>query len=672
MAQAVDCTKHLWISLPDGTRLAARLWRPVTDAPVPALIEYLPYRKSDGTAASDPVRHAWFAGQGYASLRIDLRGSGDSDGCLLDEYHPQELQDGVDAIAWVAAQPWCNGRVGLFGISWGGFNALQLAALRPPALRAIVSACSTDDRYADDVHYLGGCVQAIDALGWATQFTAIQCRAPLPAARPDDWRATWRARLEAMPHFAAMWLEHPLRDAYWRHGSVCEDYTAIAAPVLLVGGWADGYTNAIPRMLAGLAAPTAAVIGPWPHAWPDSARPGPRIDFHAECLAWWDRWLRDDDGASTTLPRVRLYEQASIAPGEAHRDRPGAWLAPAAWPDALATHAFALADDGLVAQPAGGTRANARLVAQADAAIGTTITDLAHGQCSGTWCPFGGRHDFPTDQRADDARSLCFDTTQSNEGLAFHGQPQLQLALRVDQPQAQLVARLCDVAPDGSSLLLTRGVLDLRHRQGSDAIAAIPVGEVFEVALPLDVIAHRVAPGHRLRLALATSYWPLVWPAPAPVRMEIMAGTLVLPSLVEGTPRWDAPAFDGRTDAPVAPMTQLRAPSLQFSRDVVDGELVQRRVLDGGEHRDADGWTVRTTSADTHRVRIGDAGSARVTCEREVTQGDDTARTRIRVTASMRREITREVDAGTFELTQRVEAWDGDQQVFTRDWYARV
>ena len=668
MPHAVDCTKHFWIPLPDGTRLAARLWRPRIDAAVPALIEYLPYRKSDGTAASDPVRHAWFAARGYASLRIDLRGSGDSDGYLLDEYDPQELRDGLDAIAWVAAQPWCNGRVGLFGISWGGFNALQLAALRPPALRAIVSACSTDDRYADDVHYLGGCVQAIDALGWATQFTAIQCRAPLPAARPDDWRDTWRARLNAMPHFAARWLAHPLRDAYWRHGSVCEDYAAIATPVLLVGGWADGYTNAIPRMLDGLAAHTAAIIGPWPHGWPDSARPGPRIDFHAECLAWWDRWLRDDEDPAATPPRVRLYEQVSIAPDEAHRDRPGTWLTPEDWPVVPAAHAFALSASGLAPMAPG----TAPGTSPHSAPVGTTVTDLAHGQCSGTWCPFGGRHDFPTDQRADDARALCLDTTPFAEGVAFHGQPRLQLTLRVDQPQAQLVARLCDVAPDGSSLLLTRGVLDLRHRHGSAALASIPVGEVFDVTLPLDAIAHRLAPGHRLRLALATSYWPLVWPSPAPVQMEVMAGTLVLPSLAGGTPRWDTPAFDGRTDAPGAPTTQLHAPSLQFSRTRKDDELVQRRALDGGEHRDADGWTVRTTSEDVHRLRVGDAGSAGVTCTREVVQGDETVRSRIRVTASMRRETTHEGDAGAFVLTQRVEAWDGDEQVFTRDWYARV
>ncbi len=668
MPHAVDCTKHFWIPLPDGARLAARLWRPVTDAPVPALIEYLPYRKSDGTAGSDPVRHAWFAGQGFASLRIDLRGSGDSDGFLLDEYHPQELQDGVDAIAWVAAQPWCNGRVGLFGISWGGFNALQLAALRPPALRAIVSACSTDDRYADDVHYLGGCVQAIDALGWATQFTAIQCRAPLPTARPDDWRETWHARLNAMPHFGAMWLAHPLRDAYWRHGSVCEDYTAIECPVLLVGGWADGYTNAILRLLEGLTAPTAAIVGPWPHAWPDNARPGPRIDFHAECLAWWDRWLRDDDGPRATLQRVRLYEQASIPPGDAHRDRPGTWLAPADWPVVSDGHAFMLTASGLAPMDAG-----AVLEASPHSApLGATATDLAHGQCSGTWCPFGGRHDFPTDQREDDARALCFDTAPSTDGFAFHGQPRLQVALRVDQPHAQLVARLCDVAPDGSSLLLTRGVLDLRHRLGSDALAPIAVGEAIDVTLALDVIAHRLAPGHRLRLGLATSYWPLVWPAPAPVRMEIMAGTLVLPSLAIDTPRWDTPAFTGRTDAPAAPMAQLAAPSLQFSRALAEGELVQKRTFDGGEHRDVDGWSVRTASADVHRVRIGDAGSAHVTCEREVTQGDEMVRTRIRVTASMHREPAHGPAAGTFVLTQRIDAWDGAAQVFTREWHARV
>src|SRR5262245_47865407 len=269
-------------------RLAARMWLPETELPVPAILEYLPYRKGDGTAIDDAARHGYFAGHGFAAVRVDMRGSGDSDGVLLDEYTQTELDDAVAVIGWLAAQPWCNGNVGMIGISWGGFNALQVAALAPPALRAIVSVCSTDDRYADDVHYVGGAVVARDMPGWAMTMLAFNARPPDPEVVGARWREMWQQRLDTTPAFIEGWLAHPQRDAYWRHGSVCENYAAIRAPVLVVGGWADGYTNAVLRLLDGLTAPTRAIIGPWAHNWPHMAAPGPTIGFLGEAVRWWD------------------------------------------------------------------------------------------------------------------------------------------------------------------------------------------------------------------------------------------------------------------------------------------------------------------------------------------------------------------------------------------------
>jgi uncharacterized protein len=267
----------------DGTRLSARIWLPEEASagnPVPALLEYLPYRKSDTTAVRDAQRHPWYAAHGYASVRVDLRGSGDSEGVLLDEYTAVELADGVDVIGWLAAQPWCSGRVGMFGISWGGFNSLQIAALRPPALEAIVTVCSTDDRYADDVHYFGGAVLGIDM---------------------------------------------------WRQGSVCEDYAAIEVPVLAVDGWADPYRNTVLRLLASLSGPVKGIIGPWARQYPDIDRPpGPRIGFLQETLRWWDRWLRDVPNGVESEPALRAGGRPpSIghrALAAAHRDRRGAVL----------------------------------------------------------------------------------------------------------------------------------------------------------------------------------------------------------------------------------------------------------------------------------------------------------------------------------------------------------
>ena len=241
--------ENVLIPMADGTRLAAKVWLPeAADAdPVPAILEYIPYRKNDWTWRRDSTMHPYFAGHGYACVRVDLRGAGESDGVLLDEYLEQELDDGVEAIAWIAAQPWCTGAVGMFGISWGGFNGLQVAARRPPALKTVITLCSTDDRYADDVHYMGGCLLGVDMLPWASLMYVWNGTPPDPAIVGDDWRETWLSRLRETPPFVEAWLTHQRRDAYWKHGSVCEDFSAIECPVYAIGGWVDGYSNAIPQ-----------------------------------------------------------------------------------------------------------------------------------------------------------------------------------------------------------------------------------------------------------------------------------------------------------------------------------------------------------------------------------------------------------------------------------------
>src|SRR5712692_3558038 len=251
--RTVRVIEHTLIPLKDGTMLAARIWLPddAEQNPVPAILEYLPYRKRDGTYERDALTHPYLAGHGYAGVRVDIRGCGESSGLLFDEYAKQEQDDGVEVIAWLAAQPWCSGVVGMMGISWGGFNGLQIAARRPPALKAIVTICSTDDRYADDIHFMGGCLLN-NNLGWASTMLAYMSRPPDPALVGERWREMWLHRLENQPLLVDLWLRHQTRDAYWKHGSVCEDFAAIQCPVYAVGGWADGYSNAVSRLLAGL------------------------------------------------------------------------------------------------------------------------------------------------------------------------------------------------------------------------------------------------------------------------------------------------------------------------------------------------------------------------------------------------------------------------------------
>ena len=249
----VEEIENVWVPMSDGARLAARIWLPRSahETPVPAILEFLPYRKRDLMRLRDEPMHRYYAGNGYAALRVDLRGTGDSDGILTDEYTQQEHDDAVELIAWIADQPWCSGAVGMVGISWGGFNSLQVAARRPPALKAVIALCAADDRYADDAHYMGGCLLN-ENQQWGTVLMAYNAFPPDPEISGDGWRDKWLERLDHATPFSALWLGHQRRDAYWEHGSVSEDLGRIACPVYAIGGWADGYSNAVPRLLAGL------------------------------------------------------------------------------------------------------------------------------------------------------------------------------------------------------------------------------------------------------------------------------------------------------------------------------------------------------------------------------------------------------------------------------------
>jgi putative CocE/NonD family hydrolase len=325
---------NMEIVMPDGCRLSARVWMPVDagDDPVPAILEHLPYRKRDGTVARDQLTHPYFAGHGYASIRVDMRGNGDSEGLMDDEYSEQELQDACDVIAWTAAQPWCNGNVGMMGISWGGFNCLQVAAMQPPALKAVISLCSTVDRYADDIHYKGGCL-LIENFGWASTMLSYSSRPPDPLLAGDNrWRDLWLTRLENQPFLGPLWLRHQHRDAYWKRGSICEDYSAIRAAVLSIGGWHDGYRNTVSHLSTNIEAPVKGIIGPWIHKYPHFAAPEPRIGFLQEALRWWDRWLKDIDTGVEADPAYRAYLMDSVRPARWHPERPGRGIADRVWP----------------------------------------------------------------------------------------------------------------------------------------------------------------------------------------------------------------------------------------------------------------------------------------------------------------------------------------------------
>ena len=503
-SKTVRVIEHTLIPLKDGTMLAARIWLPedAEQNPVPAILEYLPYRKRDGTYERDALTHPYLAGHGYAGVRVDLRGSGESTGLLFDEYAKQEQDDGVEVIAWLAAQPWCNGAVGMMGISWGGFNGLQIAARRPPALKAIVTICSTDDRYADDAHYMGGAFLTNAGLEWAFFFFSLMCLPPDPALVGDSWRAMWLERLANIPLFQENWLRHQRRDAYWKHGSVCEDYAAIQCPVYAVGGWTDGYKNAIPRLLERLKVPRKGLIGPWAHAYPHFAFPGPQIGFLQEILRWWDHWLKGVDTGVMDEPMLRAWMTESVKPATHHDTLPGRWIAEPSWPPpGIMPRRLFLTDAGL-------REAAAPLTARAVCSPQTV------GKCAGEWVPFGRGRDQAGDQQEDDARSLVFETAPLDAPIEILGAPIVTLDVASDRPIANLVVRLCDVHPTGESLRVSYGVLNLTHREGHEQPALLASGERYRVRIQLNDAGSVFPPGHKVRLAISTAYWPMIWPSP--------------------------------------------------------------------------------------------------------------------------------------------------------------
>lgn len=515
--------KTIWIELKDGRRLAAQVWLPQVAAqkPVPAILEYLPYRQGDGTAERDASNYPIFAQAGYAGVRVDMAGTGDSDGYLSDEYLEDELATGDEVIAWIAAQPWCSGAVGMIGISWGGFNGLQIAMRRPPALKAIVTVCSTHDRYLQETHYIGGC-PLNDNFNWGAQMNSV-CSLPPNPDIVQNWRDVWIDRIQRLPFFAANWLRHQRHGAYWKHGSVCEDWRAIECAVLAVSGWADSYSDTPAVLVENLTAPVKAWVGPWEHRYPNTAKIEPRGDFHGEVIHWFDRWLKGEQNGAEQLPDYRAYLQEHGNPSPKLQARSGYWVSEAKWPpqDARPLTLY-LAHGKLEANPAEGEIA--------------VCSAQDTGATAGNYCP-GMRVDdeLPDDQQRDDEKSVCFDSeTLSDllgESLEILGAPQAEIEFTASQPQAFLAIRLCDVAPDHSSTRVSFAVYNLTHHADHQRPAELQPGRRYRVRIPLRHCGHHFVAGNQIRLAVSTAYWPTVWssPAAATVTLHLENCRLLLP-----------------------------------------------------------------------------------------------------------------------------------------------
>ncbi len=563
----VRTTEHIWIPMPDGVRLSARIWWPKGRAPFPALLEYIPYRKRDMVRARDARNHPYFAAHGFVCLRVDMRGSGDSEGDMPDMYSDDELKDARTIINWIAEQTWCSGRVGMFGTSWGGTASLQAAVNAPVALKAVIANCATADRFEDDIHWMGGGLLT-DGFEWGATLPAILAAPPDLQTVGSGWRDLWRTRLQKLSFPLDAWIRHDFRGQYWRHGSIAFSAAQLACPVLAIGGWSDRYSNSVMALVRMRPDICWGIVGPWGHHYPDQGEPGPAIGFQDLALEWWNHWLKGDARDALSWPRLRIWQREFDPPQDRLTVRNGEWReTDDLQANSVAT--FFLTPGGLAKDA---TSEKLQL---------NVPNDLRHGECAGDTGYFGRRGGLPLDQSADDARSLCFDSEPLAEDLVLSGHAEVSVDVARDLAVALLVCRICEVTPDDRSNLVIRQVRNLALDATLDSVASHLPDHPVHYRIRMPSTAYRFARGNRLRLAFGTSYWPLVWPITKAANVHILLhqARLGLPRLVHTAPL-------------SIPFPKVKKLPVQDNWDVVPTGQLQRKQAACKDHQVETSWNL--------------------------------------------------------------------------------
>ena len=538
----------------DGLTLSVNLFLPraATEA-VPVVLNTDPYRKDDWSAGWDLTIAAYLAARGYAYCRLDVRGTGSSDGVALDEYTEAATLDGHDTVEWLAAQPWCTGAVGMWGLSYGGFTSIQVATTRPPHLRAIVAVQATDDRYTDDVHYVGGAMTVSELAQYAVSQVAMNALPATPSSWGDASEGRWLERLQATPVWLFEWARQQRDGPYWRVGSLAPDYGRIEAAVLQIGGWMDGYVDSAIRIQAKCtnAAGRRTIVGPWVHGHAHSAYPGPNIDWLHELVRWFDRWLKDADNGADREPPLTWFHRDPTPPERFPARLNGRWEAASAWPPlAPRERVFHLGQGSLDTAPAA-----------------EGIDSFAHqptaGSRGGSLC-WGAGHPpngLALDLRLEADAGPTYTSAPLDEPLDILGFPVAVLHVAATQPVAHLVVRLGDVAPDeaggpdGPVEQVCEGILNLTHRDSHENPSPLEPGRVYEVRVPLRAAGYRFPAGHRVQLSVASAHWPVIWPSPGAGELSIRFGG--------GTPsRLDLPLAPTGADLAVPPSFREQPPDL--------------------------------------------------------------------------------------------------------------
>jgi len=642
-----------WIPLRDGTRLYARAWRPRTEEPVPALLEYLPCRLTDSTAARDWQRHPWYAGHGYVSVRVDARGHGNSDGTPAAAHAATALSDGVEVLDWLAAQPWCDGSVGLFGLGRGGFASLRLAALAPAPLGAVVAVCPTDDLPGNDVYDVGGSVLAAGLPARSAALLALAARPPDPAYVGTVWRDVWARRLQGLDPLVDSWPVQPERGEARQPDGAPADHEGLRAPVLAVSGWFDPYRDTVLRILEHLPSDRVrGLIGPWSHHYPDHGLPGPAIGFLQETLRWWDHWLKGEDTGVMAEPLLRAYVTDPHPPATSYDVLPGRWVGEPSWPSP-----------------------NVSRISYALQGTPVLVRSPMHtGLDAGRFVPRGDDADLPPDQREEDARSACFEFAAAEETWVL-GRPRVRLRIACPVERGQVVVRLCDVAPDGASTLVTRGTLNLSARRGPDrAVPWIP-GSAEDVEFELSGIGHAFGAGHRIRLAVSSAYWPWLWPQPeseAGFALHPTGSALELPVRVPESAAgiaFEEPEQSAPLGVSAAAVLDEPRPERLSVRDMAKGEWLL--VVDprrNGTQVYPDGLEVTEDALEAYTVEDADPSTARTRCDWSIRLHRPERGWDARVEAHS--EIT--CTATDFVTSNEIVCKDGYDVVFHRTWQRRI
>jgi putative CocE/NonD family hydrolase len=521
--------EQVFIPMRDGVKLAADVWHPDEGAgPFPVLLEYLPYRKTEGRGGSFPL-YSYFLRHGYVVVRADIRGTGNSEGLLIPyEYSEIEQRDGEDVIGWLARQPFSTGEVGMFGISWGGFNSIHMAMRRPPALKAILAVDATDDLFHDDVHYMDG-IMHVDTWEMSQDLANAMPGAPdyvlderYFAERFDQppWMLTYKAQQRDGP--------------FWDRTALKARYESIQIPSFLIGGWYDGYRDSIPRMLEHVKAPVKAIVGAWDHTYPDEPYPKPGFDWRHEAVRWFDHWLKGKDTGILKEPRLAVYVRDWHPPGPYLETAPGRWRYEDGWPIArIRERILYPKDDHTLGDAPGG--------AAVDRLRCVPTTGVEAGGPVLWW------GDVAPDQRPTDAFGLVYETAPLSEEVEILGFPRATLRVAADAPLADWYARLNDVAPDGTVTLVTGAGRSGAQRVSAREPRAIEPNRPFPLEIEMHFTSWVFPKGHRIRLSVSNAQWPMLWPTPYPVTTSLYLGPdgsrLSLPLVPPGDSKAPAPSY---------------------------------------------------------------------------------------------------------------------------------